>query len=110
MAILFPTTLDTLSNPTVNSNLSDVGVEHHVQHANSNDAIEVLETKVGINNSVDVNSIDYKIRQLQPKVSFTSAPTTATDIGVAGTVVVAGGYIHVCIATNSWVRTTIAAW
>jgi hypothetical protein len=60
MATAYPTALDSFTNPTENDNLDTTGVEHHEQHANANDAIEALETKVGINNSADTNSLDYK--------------------------------------------------
>ena len=42
----FPTTLDTLSNPTSLDNLDTVGVVHSDQHANANDILEALEAKV----------------------------------------------------------------
>jgi hypothetical protein len=48
MPINFPTSLDSFANPTSGSYEDDVGLEHHIQHANANDAAEVLEAKVGI--------------------------------------------------------------
>lgn len=57
MAISFPTSLDTLTNPTGSDSLTG----HALQHANVNDAIEALEAKVGINESADTNSLDYKV-------------------------------------------------
>jgi len=64
MATSFPTSLDALTNPTPTDNLDSVTVPHDLQHANANDAIEALEAKVGITNSLDVNSLDYKIRHV----------------------------------------------
>lgn len=40
------------------------GFEHDVQHANANDAIAALQLKVGINNSSDTNSMDYKMNRM----------------------------------------------
>jgi len=66
MAILFPITLDQLLNPTGVDSVQLV--PHAAQHSNANDAIEALETKVGVNNSTDVASIDYKVRDLISKI------------------------------------------
>jgi predicted small metal-binding protein len=66
MAILFPIALDQLLNPTGVDSVQLV--PHAAQHSNANDAIEALETKVGVNNSTDVASIDYKVRDLISKI------------------------------------------
>lgn len=58
--ILFPTSLDLLTNPTATSDTNLVS--HADQHSNANDAIEALETKVGINNSAVATSIDYLLK------------------------------------------------
>jgi hypothetical protein len=63
MATSFPTSKDILINPDGLDSVAEVS--HSDQHANANDAIEALETKVGINNSTDVNSLDYKVKQLE---------------------------------------------
>lgn len=49
MATNYPTSLDTLTNPT--STDDTVTVDHAAQHANANDAIEALETKLGTGSS-----------------------------------------------------------
>src|SRR5271165_3837679 len=59
MTTNFPTSLDTFVDPTASSNLNDPSVLHHVQHANLNDSVAALETKVGINGSADTSSLDY---------------------------------------------------
>lgn len=45
MSTNFPTSADTLTNPTSGDNLSSP--DHATQHANANDAIEAIETKLG---------------------------------------------------------------
>lgn len=60
MAINFPVSLDTLTNPLGSDSM--VAVPHADQHADANDAIEALQAKVGIDGSEDVNSLDYKVR------------------------------------------------
>ena len=63
MATSFPTGLDELVNPQSTDSVKEVS--HAAQHANANDAIEALEQKVGVNNSTDPNSLDYKVKQLE---------------------------------------------
>ena len=63
MATSFPTSKDILINPDGLDSVKEVS--HSEQHSNANDAIVALETKVGVNNSTDVNSLDYKVKQLE---------------------------------------------
>ena len=62
MATNYPASLDTLVNPGPNDSVQIVS--HAAQHANANDAIEAIQAKLGVNNSSDTNSIDYKVAQL----------------------------------------------
>jgi hypothetical protein len=61
MSTSFPDSLDNLSNPSSTDELTG----HAQQHSNANDAIEALQTKIGIDGSADVDSIDYKINELE---------------------------------------------
>lgn len=60
MSINFPTSLDALTNPTASDNT--VTISHAGQHSNANDAIEAIETKLGIDSSTNTSSIDYKLK------------------------------------------------
>jgi hypothetical protein len=62
MAINFPTTLDTLINPTATDQVAVVS--HASQHSNTNDILEALETKVGIDGSAVTTSHDYKLGEV----------------------------------------------
>jgi hypothetical protein len=66
MATNFPASLDVLINPQPNDSVELV--PHASQHANANDAIEALESKVGANNSTDPNSLDYKVKTLETNI------------------------------------------
>ena len=66
MATNFPASLDVLINPQPNDSVELV--PHAAQHANANDAIEALESKVGANNSTDPNSLDYKVKTLETNI------------------------------------------
>jgi hypothetical protein len=73
MATNFPTSLDSLTNPTTTDQLNSPS--HAAQHANANDAIEQLQAKVGVNSSAVTTSHDYKIAQLEAAVTAGSAGT-----------------------------------
>lgn len=60
MTTAFPTALDNFTNPT-ESSYQDT-LSHAGQHSDINDAVEALEAKVGITDSADTNSLDYKSR------------------------------------------------
>lgn len=64
--INFPTTLDTLSNPSAGDLLENATtvLDHDQQHSNANDAIEALEAKVGANSSAVTTSHDYKLGEV----------------------------------------------
>ncbi len=62
LATNFPEDIDTLVNPSPNNPLSNPS--HSQQHINANDAIQALQTKVGIDGSQDANSLDYKIANI----------------------------------------------
>lgn len=64
MATNFPEDIDNLNNPTPQNTLADADVLHSQEHADANDAIEALERKVGVDNSTDPTSLDYKIRNI----------------------------------------------
>lgn len=61
MAINFPSSLDTFTNPAASDLMASGPVPHHAQHGNLNDIAMALETKVGANSSTDKSSIDFKI-------------------------------------------------
>ena len=49
MASNYPSSLDNLINPGPTDSLNSTTVPHHQQHANANDAIEAIQTVLGIN-------------------------------------------------------------
>lgn len=63
MATSFPENLDNFINPDPNNPLSNPS--HSQQHADANDAISALQSKVGIDGSFNINSLDYRVSQLE---------------------------------------------
>lgn len=82
MATNFPTSLDNLNNPQGTDSLAG----HAALHGNVNDALEALEAKVGVDNSGDTNSLDYKVNNLYSLVSNidNQSDTTLELLGLDG--------------------------
>lgn len=81
----FPTTLDTLSNPTSTDLLENAtaALDHDYQHATANDILEALEAKVGINSSAVTTSHDYKLSAVTgSEKALTSGTSTQTVSGL----------------------------
>lgn len=79
MAINYPTSLDTLTNP-VSTDITTV-VDHATQHANANDILEALEAKLGITGSAVNTTVDYKLNEVTggDKALGKSATQTITN-------------------------------
>jgi hypothetical protein len=107
MATNFPATLDVFVNPTSTTPTNSSVTPHADQHANANDAIEALQAKVGIDNSLVPTSLDFQIKQ---KPTIVVAPAAINSTGVAGQIAYDTEYLYVCIATNTWRRTPLAIW
>lgn len=75
MATNFPSSLDTLSNPQSSDSLEG----HAQQHTNTNDAIEALQAKVGVNSSSVSTSLDYRVTQLE-----SGGGNVGVELGLAG--------------------------
>lgn len=80
MSISFPTSLDTLTNPT--SGDKQNSPSHSGQHADANDAIESLEAKVGATRSAVTTSVDYWSRTgwIDPSESWSYASSTTITV------------------------------
>ena len=60
MATNFPSSLDSFTDPVSSDKLDSP--DHAGQHTDKNDAIEAMQTKVGIDSSAVVTSIDYLLK------------------------------------------------
>lgn len=80
MATSYPVSKDNLTNPASTESMEG----HATLHGNVNDAIEAIETKLGVNGSTDSNSIDYKVNQLQIDLSALDSENTSELLGLDG--------------------------
>ena len=65
MAINYPTSLDTFTNPGASDLMNSTGVPHATQHSDINDAVEAIQAKVGVNSSTASTSIDKRVATLE---------------------------------------------
>jgi hypothetical protein len=86
MPSTFPIAIDAFTNPASTDLLSQVGVSHAGQHGDANDAIEAIETRIGITGSTDATSHTYKIATLESEMATQSvvpyADSTARSTAV----------------------------
>ena len=82
MATNFPASLDSLTNPTSSDSLNSPS--HSAQHANSNDAIEALQAKVGVDSSAVTTSLDYRVGQLEAGGGGMTVSSTAPSSPAEG--------------------------
>lgn len=83
----YPTTLDSLTNPTAGDKTNSATVPHATQHANVNDAVEALEAKVGIGSSTPTSNTVFAGTGTGTS-AYTATPTV-TDLTATGKIVIA---------------------
>jgi len=109
MAILYPTSLDTLTNPNSSQYMDDPTVSATWIVSNLNDAVEALEAKVWINGSAETTSLDYKTSRLTAKGDILTHDWTNPIKQAVWT----NGYMLVADSTQStWIKwsPTTAGW
>jgi hypothetical protein len=69
MATNYPSQLDILINPTATDPLNSVTVPHHQQHTNLNDAVEALQTTLGVNPAGSHLTVKDRIISVEENIS-----------------------------------------
>lgn len=72
----------------------------------STDRILVLRNPAG---GASVRTVDFSILSANLIVSNT-APVTSSSNGVAGTIAFDSGFFYVCVANNTWKRSSLSNW
>lgn len=78
----YPAALDNLINPTINDSLDSATVPHHLQHANANDALEAIQTVLGINPAGTHLTIKDRIAAAESNISSQSVLNGLTDVTI----------------------------
>jgi hypothetical protein len=82
MATNYPNQLDVLINPTANDSLNSVTVPHHQQHANLNDAVEALQTVIGLNPAAGYLTLKDRVAAAESNISAQSLLNGLTDVTI----------------------------
>lgn len=82
MATNYPASLDNLVNPTASDTLNSNTVPHHLQHANANDAIEALQTVLGVNPAGSHLTVKDRIIAAESSISTQSILNGLTDVTI----------------------------
>jgi len=110
---MFPTTLDTLPDPTSPATTS-LGVnDHSGMHTTENEHIEAIEAKVGVDGSAVATSHDYKLAQLLSTVltvQTTDATLTALGAGVSVATNKAAAFLLSVVGKVDGASADFAAW
>jgi hypothetical protein len=115
MATNFPNQLDNLQNPVSTDLLNSP--DHAKQHQDVNDAVEALQSKVGVSGSTNQSTIDYRIVQLESKpdpilgavewtANHTLLPGGENTRYLAGDIVYDGGNVYVAKFDNESLPTS----
>ena len=83
MATNYPASLDNLINPTASDTLNSGTVPHHLQHANANDAIEALQTVLGVNPAGSHLTVKDRIVAVESNISTQSVLNGLTDVTIS---------------------------
>lgn len=98
MATLYPSGLDNFINPTATDTLNSATVPHHQQHANLNDAVEALQTVLGINPAGIHLTIKDRIINAESLINTQSVLNGLTDVTISS------------VGNNDILRYDGAAW
>jgi hypothetical protein len=78
----YPSALDNLINPTANDALNSVTVPHHLQHANANDALEAIQTVLGVNPAGSHLTVKDRMIAAETNISNQSVLNGLTDVTI----------------------------
>lgn len=83
MATNYPSALDNFVNPTANDTLNSVTVPHHQQHTDLNDAVEGMQTVLGINPAGSHLTVKDRIIAAEANISIQSVLNGMTDVTIS---------------------------
>jgi hypothetical protein len=83
MATQYPNSLDNFINPTASDTLNSATVPHADQHANLNDAVEAMQTVLGINPAGSHLTVKDRIISTEAQISNQSVLNGLTDVTIA---------------------------
>jgi hypothetical protein len=82
MATQYPNSLDVLNNPSSTDRLDSPTVPHHEQHSNANDAIEAIQTVIGVNPAGGHLTVKDRIIAAETDIVNQSVLNGLTDVTI----------------------------
>jgi len=82
MPIQYPAALDNFTNPTVNDRLDSATVPHHKQHSDLNDAVEAIQTVIGLNPAGSHLTVKERIVAAETNILNQSVLNGLTDVTI----------------------------
>jgi len=98
MPTLYPGTLDNFVNPTSTDKLNSATVPHHQQHADLNDAVEAIETVLGLSPAGSHLTVKDRIIAAESAITTQSVLNGLTDVTISS------------VANNDILRYNGAVW
>lgn len=83
MSTQYPNALDNFINPTAGDTLNSTTVPHADQHANLNDAVEAMQTVLGISPAGSHLTVKDRIISAETQISNQSVLNGLTDVTIA---------------------------
>ncbi len=83
MATQYPNSLDNFINPTATDTLNSGTVPHADQHANINDAVEAIQTVMGLNPAGAHLTVKDRIISAETQINNQSVLNGLTDVTIA---------------------------
>lgn len=83
MAIQYPDALDILINPGPNDPLNSSTVPHYQQHADLNDAVEAIQTVLGLNPAGSHLTVKDRIINAETLIAAQSLLNGLTDVTIS---------------------------
>ena len=82
MTTQYPNSLDDFVNPTATDRLDSVTVPHHQQHADLNDAVEAIQTVIGVNPAGSHLTVKDRIIAVETDIQAQSVLNGLTDVTI----------------------------
>jgi hypothetical protein len=83
MATNYPSSLDNFVNPTATDTLNSVTVPHHQQHADLNDAVEGIQTVLGLSPAGSHLTVKDRIIAAETNILNQSVLNGLTDVTIS---------------------------
>jgi len=99
----YPNSLDILINPTASDTLNSTTVPHAKQHSDLNDAVEAIQTVVGINPAGSHLTVKDRIIAAEQSISEQSVLNGLTDVTI-NSELADGQVLRYNGNTNAWIN------